>query len=88
MITVSEEEQLANDKIQGIAKDSTCYKILNAMLNAFNDTQFQGYGETKQTIINDILNSNNLEELCQLHDDSFLVPMRAKGVRARSRPSS
>ncbi|KAI8898212.1 hypothetical protein BC833DRAFT_590694 [Globomyces pollinis-pini] len=77
--------RLANDKIQGIPKDSTCYKILNAMLNGYNDTQFQGYGETRKIIVDDILNSKNLEELSQLYDDSFLVPMRARPSSATRR---
>ena len=79
MTNIAEREKLANDKIQGIANDSTCYKILNAMLNGFDDSQFPGYRETKQTIINDILISKDLQELSQLYDDSFLVPMRARG---------
>ena len=59
MTNIAEREKLANDKIQGIANDSTCYKILNAMLNGFDDSQFPGYRETKQTIINDILISKD-----------------------------
>ena len=67
----------ANDKIQQLNKTTSTYKILNAMLN-FDDAQYEGFLQTKQVVADHILNCENLEELSQLYDDCFLMPMRAR----------
>ena len=77
----------ANDKIQQLNRESSSYKILNAMLN-FDEAEFEGFLQTKQIVIEQILESENLEELSQLYDDCFLMPMRAKGGKPRSRAQS
>jgi hypothetical protein len=81
-------ETEANARIQELNKETTCYKILNAMLNSCNGTEFDGFLQTKQKVIEDILSSTDLEELSGLYDDCFLMPMRASGGRPRSRTSS
>jgi hypothetical protein len=81
-------ETLANARIQELNQLTTCYKILNAMLNGCNGTEFEGFLKTKQAVIEDILSSNDLEELAGMYDDCFLMPMRASGGRPRSRTSS
>jgi hypothetical protein len=58
------------------------------MLNSCNGTEFEGFLQTKQVVIEDILRSNDLEELSELYDDCFLMPMRAIGARPCSRPTS
>jgi hypothetical protein len=83
---MSAREAQANDKIQLLNKDSSCFKILNAMLNCHSE--YEGFLQTKQVVMDDILNSEDLEELSQLYDDCFFMPMRARGGRPRSRPSS
>jgi hypothetical protein len=81
-------ETLANARIQELNKETSCFKILNAMLNCCNGLEFEGYLQTKQKVIEDILCSSNLEELSGVYDDCFLLPMRANGGRPRSRTSS
>jgi hypothetical protein len=81
-------ETEANARIQELNKETTCYKILNAMLNSYNGTEFDGFLQTKKVVIEDIRNSTNLEELSGEYDDCFLMPMRASGGRPRSRSSS
>jgi hypothetical protein len=58
------------------------------MLNGYTDQHYNRFNETKLVIIKDILFSDDLEQLSELYDDSFLVPMRAKGGRPSSRPQS
>ena len=81
-------ETEANARIQELNKETTCYKILNAMLNSCNGTEFDGFLQTKKVVIEDILGSTDLEELSGVYDDCFLMPMRASGGRPRSRTSS
>ena len=80
--------EAANYKVQQLQKESNCFKILNAMLNGYTDQHYNRFNETKLVIIKDILFSDDLEQLSELYDDSFLVPMRAKGGRPSSRPQS
>ena len=81
-----ENEILANEKILTLNRESSSFKILNAMLNSINGPEYEG---TKKTVIEDILNAQDLEEIAAINDDCFLMPMRARGVRPRSsRPSS
>ena len=47
------------------------------MLN-FDGGQFEGFLQTRQVVADHILNCENLEELSQLYDDCFLMPMRAR----------
>jgi hypothetical protein len=46
-------ETLANARIQELNKETSCYKILNAMLNSCNGTEFEGFLQTKQVVIED-----------------------------------
>ena len=78
----------ANEKLQQLRSDLTPYKILNAMLNSLSNLHYEGFVQTRQRIINDILAAEDLEALSQQYDDMLLVPMRAKGGRPRSRASS
>ena len=77
-------ETEANARIQELSKETTCYKILNAMLNSCNGLEFEGFLQTKQKVIEDILRSNDLEVLSEMYDDCFLMSMRASGGRPRS----
>jgi hypothetical protein len=77
-------ETLANARIQELNKETSCYKILNAMLNSCNGTEFEGFLQTKQVVIEDILRSNDLEELSELYDDCFLMPMIARSYEEYS----
>ena len=76
----------ANDKIQQLNKTTSTYKILNAMLN-FDDhkyegdaAEFEGFIQTRQVVMNHILESKDLEQLSQLYDDYFLLPMRLRDL--------
>ncbi|KAJ3269971.1 hypothetical protein HDV01_000777 [Terramyces sp. JEL0728] len=80
--------QQANEILQPLAKDISTYKILNAMLNATTDINYEGFSQTRQVVIQDILASDDLEELANKYDNLFLMPMRARGGRPSSRPSS
>ncbi|KAJ3256243.1 hypothetical protein HK103_005606 [Boothiomyces macroporosus] len=80
--------QQANEKLQNLEKGFSTYKILNAMLNATADSDYESFASTRQVIIQDILASDNLEELASKYDNLFLMPMRASGGRPGSRPSS
>ncbi|KAJ3268736.1 hypothetical protein HDV01_002340, partial [Terramyces sp. JEL0728] len=80
--------QQANEILQPLAKDISTYKILNAMLNATTDINYEGFTQTRQVVIQDILASDSLEELANKYDNLFLMPMRARGGRPSSRPSS
>lgn len=75
-------------QIDGLVYSTTPFQILNAMLNSLDFTTYQPFSQFQQIIANEILSSTNLEELSEQYDDLFLVPMRAKGGRPRSRPSS
>ncbi|KAJ3273306.1 hypothetical protein HDV01_004523 [Terramyces sp. JEL0728] len=58
------------------------------MLNAPNYFQYKEFIKTSEVVAADILASNDLETLANEYDNLFLMPMRAKGGRPNSRPSS
>ena len=72
----------------GLLYSTTPFQILNGMLNSLDTTQYPRFQETVDVIVKDILDSSDLNLLSEQYDDSFLVPMRAKGGRPRSRPGS
>jgi hypothetical protein len=72
----------------GLLYSTTPFLILNAMLNSLYSTTYQPFSQFQQIIANEIISSTNLHELSEQYDDLFLVPMRAKGGRPRSRPCS
>ena len=72
----------------GLVYSTTPFQILNGMLNSLDITQYPRFQETVDVIVKDILASSDLKLLSEQYDDSFLVPMRAKGGRPRSRPGS
>ncbi|KAJ3256055.1 snoRNP complex protein nop56 [Boothiomyces macroporosus] len=67
----------AKEKLESLVKESSGYKILNAMLTCTLDSDYEGFAQTRQVVINDILSSDNLEELALRYDNLFLMPMTA-----------
>ncbi|KAJ3313451.1 snoRNP complex protein nop56 [Boothiomyces sp. JEL0838] len=62
----------AKEKLESLVKESSGYKILNAMLTCTLDSGYEGFAQTRQVVIQDILSSDNLEELALRYDNLFL----------------
>jgi len=71
----------ANQRVQSLPHDQSAYQILNALLNSLANQDDPYFIQTREVIIQDIMNSTDLQALSEDYDNLFLVPMRAKSWR-------